>query len=1080
MKSILGSLIVASICFAPGNIMLMYSPSWGVTANIQEREILRRQQQAWQQTQQGKYTEAIGTWQQVLSESKKQGRRDLEANAMLGLGVNYNNIGRTDEALYYYNEAAYLNYYILGDESGSATALNNMGLVYKKLGEEGRALEFYNLALRRYEEGGDRAGIAIVLQNIGGLYRGQGSRKKALDYYNRVRKIIAELGDGAEYEVRVALKVKILKQIAGLEKELGQGEKALESYQELLLMSRELADSSTEAATLNAMGTIYYEEGKWQEALAYYQQGLSIERDRGSSRELGTTLNNIGAVYKQQGEATRALEFYDRALQISREVGDRISEAIALSNIGAVYLDREDSQQALKNYSSAWSILKEVGDRSSKAATLTGLGAAYRNLGQDRQALNYYQQALPLRQQMGDRPGEVEVLYNIGVAYRAIGQRYKALQSFSGALPIIRQLRDREREVATLNHMAAAYGDLELPERALQSYQQALPIAQKLADRSVVATTLNNIAAVYGDLGEAERALSFFQQALVVDKEVGVRSPIVKTLKNIAILYQVLDRPAEAIGPLEEAVKISIQMQQAGMLKSREYRQLLIPLLDLLIEQKQVSRAYEWVNLATIVDLADYFRRIEGRVANPEAEAAMARWQGKHEEINLLEQQLAQNYDVGVAQELQNSQASLSQQEAAFASQFPEVAELLYRTPIESEQLLSKIPGERAIVHPVLLTGVENVSPSLAIFVLTKEGINVRKEKIKPEELDRLLQDYRQQISDPKDRKYRETSVKLYEILIGPVAGEIQAAAPQQLSIIARGNLGKIPWEILCESESESRKECDRASGDEYLIEKYVVNYLTRVEGLTGERTEALNLVDIRAIALQILISLVVVIIVGSVAIWLWRKPGIILSGALLLLWGSGALWLLMHQNVYLLAVANPSPAPVNLPEVTAREISRIFPNSKAYIGSQATLDRFKSQGPRYLFLHLETHGCFQPGGCANLGMEENTLLFANNQTFPIGNVALLGLEKTELISMVIPPGPEISGLAYLWKMAGAKGTIGNLWSSEDGQQGKIAIAFYQNIKQGMSPPQALQQAKLSAIDRHPAYWSSLILIGGN
>ncbi len=291
-------------------------------------------------------------------------------------------------------------------------------------------------------------------------------------------------------------------------------------------------------------------------------------------------------------------------------------------------------------------------------------------------------------------------------------------------------------------------------------------------------------------------------------------------------------------------------------------------------------------------------------------------------------------------------------------------------------------------MHPVLLTGVENVSSILAIFVLTKERINVIKENIKPEKFDQLLQDYRQQLSDPKDRKYRETSAKLYEILMGPVAGEIQA--PQQLSIILSGKLGDIPWETLC--ESESRKECDRASGSEYLIEKYPVNYLTRVGGRTWEQTEANEMVQIGAISSPIIISLVVVIVLGSAAIWLWRKPGIIVSGALLLLWGSGALWLLMQRNAYVFAVGNPLPSSVNLPEVTAREISRIFPNSKAYIGSQPTLNRFKSQGPRYRFLHLETHGCFQPGGCPNLGMEENTLLFANNQTFPIAEAALLGL----------------------------------------------------------------------------------------
>lgn len=234
MKRIVGCIIVASICWATASIMLMASPGWGVTEKSESREILRRQQQALQETRQGKSQQAIATWKQVLSSSKEQGRRDIEANALLGLGVHYNNIGQRDEALYYYNESAYL-HYILGDKSGSATALNNMGLVYKKLGEEGRALELYNLALRRYREAGDKAGEAIALQNIGGLYKGKGKLEKALSYYNQASQRVEELGNAAE-------KVKILKQIAGLQKELGQASKALSSYKKLLLMSQKLAD----------------------------------------------------------------------------------------------------------------------------------------------------------------------------------------------------------------------------------------------------------------------------------------------------------------------------------------------------------------------------------------------------------------------------------------------------------------------------------------------------------------------------------------------------------------------------------------------------------------------------------------------------------------------------------------------------------------------------------------------------------------------------------------------------------------------------------------------------------------------
>jgi CHAT domain-containing protein len=37
---------------------------------------------------------------------------------------------------------------------------------------------------------------------------------------------------------------------------------------------------------------------------------------------------------------------------------------------------------------------------------------------------------------------------------------------------------------------------------------------------------------------------------------------------------------------------------------------------------------------------------------------------------------------------------------------------------------------------------------------------------------------------------------------------------------------------------------------------------------------------------------------------------------------------------------------------------------------------------------------------------------------------------------------------------------------------------FYQNLNQGMSKGEALRQAKLQQIDRHPFYWSPFILIG--
>jgi CHAT domain-containing protein len=120
--------------------------------------------------------------------------------------------------------------------------------------------------------------------------------------------------------------------------------------------------------------------------------------------------------------------------------------------------------------------------------------------------------------------------------------------------------------------------------------------------------------------------------------------------------------------------------------------------------------------------------------------------------------------------------------------------------------------------------------------------------------------------------------------------------------------------------------------------------------------------------------------------------------------------------------------------------------------------------------------------------MNANTILFANNQQYPIADAALLGLKNTELITLracqtakeANADGIEISGLAYVLERAGARSVIASLWSAEDTASAEIMTRFYQNLQEGMSKSEAIRQAKLSQIEKypHPYFWSPFILIG--
>ncbi len=275
-------------------------------------EIERLQQQAKQQTQEEKPLEAIATLEQALNLARQIDDKPNQALALVGLGFNYNHIGRWQPALDAFNQALII-FQEVNDRSGEATTLNNIGLVYNRIGQPQKALEYYEQALPIQREVNDRSGEATTLNNIGLVY-------------NRI----------------------------------GQPQKALEYYEQALPIQREVNDRSGEATTLNNIGLVYNRIGQPQKALEYYEQALPIQREVNDRSGEATTLNNIGLVYDSIGQPQKALEYYEQALPIQREVNDRSGEATTLSNMAAIYRDNQEPGKAIDLLQQSVAITLEI------------------------------------------------------------------------------------------------------------------------------------------------------------------------------------------------------------------------------------------------------------------------------------------------------------------------------------------------------------------------------------------------------------------------------------------------------------------------------------------------------------------------------------------------------------------------------------------------------------------------------------------------------------------------------------------------------------------------------------------------
>ncbi|MBN3897823.1 MAG: CHAT domain-containing protein, partial [Nostoc sp. NOS(2021)] len=698
------------------------------------------------------------------------------------------------------------------------------------------------------------------------------------------------------------------------------------------------------------------------------------------------------------------------------------------------YDDLGQKQKALDFYNQALLLSRAVGDRTGEARTLNNIGGVYDALGEKQKGLDFYNQALPLWRVVGDRSGEAVILNNIGLVYKNLGQKQKALDFYNQALPLSRAVGDRSGEAATLNNIGAVYGNLGQTQKALDFYNQALPLLRAVGDRSGEAVTLNNIGAVYDDLGQKQKALDFYNQALPLSRAVGDRSVEAVTLGNIGVLFQSTNRPTEAITNLQQSLQISLEMRR-GL--QRENRQNFLQsngasaaaLVNVLINQKKYAQAFEWVNLFTTADLADYTRLINAKVANPEAQQSLNDWSKKNQQLESLRQQLQEKFSDALSQQIRQLEVQVYSEAENMSRRFPEVAELFETTPTDIKNLTSSIPTGTVVVQPVLLTNVRDMPNSVAFFIFTKDQLSVIKKSIDPTEFNKLIADYLKQVQDDSDASYVETGGKLYDILIRPVEDKIQALSPKQLSIIATGKLRHLPFETLYDSKTK-----------QFLIQKYPVNYLTRISNNSLKSPGVQNAVP--------------------------------------------------HKRQAVLAFGNPVPSGLQtLPgaEAEVRKIKEILPDSEVYIHNDATLEKFRSQALRFSFLHLATHGCFKTEDCKTLNLKNNTLLFAD-KPLDIANAALLGLQNTQLITLSACQtavdtnlnGAGIAGVAYVFERAGAKAVMASLWAVDDEATQQLMVEFYQHLKQGMTKGEALQKAKLKLIadHRHPFYWSPFVLIG--
>ena len=614
-----------------------------------------------------------------------------------------------------------------------------------------------------------------------------------------------------------------LYQESGKQFYLGKTQEALEMLQKALVLYRKIGNRNREGETLNNIGFVYGSISQYQKALQFYRQALDISRELSDRLQETTSLNNLGFAYGNLGQYREALKFFQQALAISSEISDRNGEGIAFSNIGSTYNYLGQYQAAREFLQKALNIRRELGDKLGESITLTNLGLLSENLGDYKRALQFYQKALTLSREIDDKSIETTTLNNIGNIYSEIGLNQEALKSYQQALAICGDIGNScSVKGATLTNIGLYYNNQGQYQEALKFYQQSLDVRRKNGDKRGEGITLNNIGVVYRKLNQYQKALEFHQQALAIRREIGDRAGEASSLNNLGIVYRDTNQPSEAIKNLEASLKIILEMR--GGLSRDDRKKFLatnettvITLAEVLIQQNQPQKAFEWASRVTTFDLAEYNRLIGFKVANPETQKEIDQWNELNISLTSLLSQQEENirqgkYSIELAKQINEIQAQANTKAETIAQTYPEVAELFETKPTDIAQLQNNIAPDTLVIQPVPLRD------KIALFLLTKDKLTVIESNTKADDFNQLVNTYRNQLADHKNADYLVTSSQLYDILIRPIEQQIKSNSPKKLAIIATDQLRYIPFESLYDSKTE-----------QYLLQKYPISYLTRI-----------------------------------------------------------------------------------------------------------------------------------------------------------------------------------------------------------------------------------------------------------
>jgi tetratricopeptide (TPR) repeat protein len=238
-------------------------------------------------------------------------------------------------------------------------------------------------------------GVVVAGINIGVMYKRMGDNHKALALFYKVLKLQEHLGDSLSMSATLV-------NMASIYQNLGKPDSVLKLHERALVITERHGPTPTLVVILTNLGNGYMRKKQMEKAFPFFQRAEKLAEEFGNGTRLATVYQSLIDFYREKDEFEKALEYQRKSAAIYEATGSRISKAINIYYLSTIYCVMGRLREARVTAEDAIQMLGNDKVPALRRDMYSDLSKIYSNQKKYERSLELYRRFIMLRDSLRD------------------------------------------------------------------------------------------------------------------------------------------------------------------------------------------------------------------------------------------------------------------------------------------------------------------------------------------------------------------------------------------------------------------------------------------------------------------------------------------------------------------------------------------------------------------------------------------------------------------------------------------------------------------------------------------------------